>query len=186
MSSAEQPPSYVVIGQRRTNIHYYMSARFSPLQKLQRPRLSTSSPPRCASHLRLILTHCSGWTQSWQSKAMIFSLFSKSSSTADYPSSRHGNKVIPACSRNLVDAALSFFRLFSDRWHVDLEVIQLERKIRLLTLASLGFQKVGQNVPYSKIAETLQVDVSEVEKWVIDGMISCSLPFHCCPSKVIF
>ncbi|KAK0461800.1 uncharacterized protein EV420DRAFT_129738 [Desarmillaria tabescens] len=61
----------------------------------------------------------------------------------------------------------------------DLEVTQLERKIRLLTLASLGFQKVGQNVPYSKIAETLQVDVSEVEKWVIDviraGLLSGKL-----------
>lgn len=79
----------------------------------------------------------------------------------------------------------SFSGLFSDRWHVDLEVAQLERKIRLLTLASLGFQKVGQNVPYSKIAETLQVDASEVEKWVIDGMISSSLSFRCCPSKVI-
>lgn len=51
----------------------------------------------------------------------------------------------------------------------DLEVAHLERKIRLLTLASLGFQKVGQNVQYSQVAETLQVDVSEVEKWVIDG-----------------
>ncbi|KAK0206856.1 PCI domain-containing protein [Desarmillaria ectypa] len=61
----------------------------------------------------------------------------------------------------------------------DLEVTQLERKIRLLTLASLGFQRVGQNVPYSKIAETLQVDVSEVEKWVIDviraGLLSGKL-----------
>ncbi|KAF8915392.1 hypothetical protein CPB85DRAFT_1294258 [Mucidula mucida] len=61
----------------------------------------------------------------------------------------------------------------------NLEVAQLERKIRLLTLASLGFQKVGQNVQYSQVAETLQVDVSEVEKWVIDviraGLMSAKL-----------
>ncbi|KAF8165632.1 hypothetical protein B0H34DRAFT_671432 [Crassisporium funariophilum] len=45
---------------------------------------------------------------------------------------------------------------------------ELERKIRLLTLASLAFKYVGQNLPYSKIAEALQVDPSEVEKWAID------------------
>ncbi|KAF8969390.1 hypothetical protein BDZ97DRAFT_240477 [Flammula alnicola] len=45
---------------------------------------------------------------------------------------------------------------------------ELERKIRLLTLASLAFQHIGQNLPYSKVAEALQVDPSEVEKWVID------------------
>ncbi|TFK43819.1 hypothetical protein BDQ12DRAFT_643487 [Crucibulum laeve] len=45
---------------------------------------------------------------------------------------------------------------------------ELERKIRLLTLASLGFKHVGQNLPYSKVVEALQVDASEVEKWVID------------------
>ena len=53
----------------------------------------------------------------------------------------------------------------------DLDKTQLERKIRLLTLTSLAFQHVGQNVPYSKIAEVLQVDVSEVEQWVIDGNV---------------
>ncbi|KIK03132.1 hypothetical protein K443DRAFT_121587 [Laccaria amethystina LaAM-08-1] len=51
----------------------------------------------------------------------------------------------------------------------NLESAQLERKIRLLTLASLGCQYIGKNLPYSKIAESLQVDLSEVEKWVIDG-----------------
>ncbi|EAU84440.1 PCI domain-containing protein [Coprinopsis cinerea okayama7 len=44
----------------------------------------------------------------------------------------------------------------------------LEHKIRLLTLASLAVQHVGQHLPYAKIAEGLEVDVSEVEKWVID------------------
>jgi hypothetical protein len=52
----------------------------------------------------------------------------------------------------------------------DLEKTQLEHKIRLLTFASLGFKHVGQDLPYSKVAETLQVDVAEVEKWAIDGM----------------
>ncbi|KAJ2917498.1 hypothetical protein MD484_g2913, partial [Candolleomyces efflorescens] len=50
----------------------------------------------------------------------------------------------------------------------NLDAAQLQRKIRLLALASLSSQYVGQQLPYPKIAETLQVDVSEVEKWVID------------------
>jgi len=45
---------------------------------------------------------------------------------------------------------------------------QLERKIRLLTLSSLAFKHIGQNLSYSKIAEALQVEISEVEKWAID------------------
>ncbi|KAG5340416.1 hypothetical protein C0989_001656 [Termitomyces sp. Mn162] len=45
---------------------------------------------------------------------------------------------------------------------------RLEHKIRLLTLASLAFQYVGRNLPYSKVAEALQVDLAEVEKWAID------------------
>ncbi|GLB34138.1 putative component of the eukaryotic translation initiation factor 3 (eIF-3) complex [Lyophyllum shimeji] len=44
----------------------------------------------------------------------------------------------------------------------------LERKIRLLTLASLAFQHVGRDLPYSKVAEALQVETQEVEKWAID------------------
>ncbi|KAJ3925426.1 MAG: PCI domain-containing protein [Lentinula lateritia] len=32
----------------------------------------------------------------------------------------------------------------------------------------IGFQNIAINLPYSKIAETIQVDASEVEKWVID------------------
>jgi translation initiation factor 3 subunit M len=52
-----------------------------------------------------------------------------------------------------------------------LDKAQLERKIRLLTLASLGFQNIGKDVPYATLASALQVDQSEVEKWVIDGML---------------
>jgi translation initiation factor 3 subunit M len=51
----------------------------------------------------------------------------------------------------------------------DLEKTGLERKIRLLTLASLGFQNVGRDLPYSTIAASLQVESSEVENWVIDS-----------------
>ncbi|OCH95934.1 PCI-domain-containing protein [Obba rivulosa] len=57
-----------------------------------------------------------------------------------------------------------------------LDKAQLERKIRLLSLATLGFQNIGRDMPYSVVAETLQVDVADVERWVIDviraGLIS--------------
>ena len=46
---------------------------------------------------------------------------------------------------------------------------QLERKIRLLSLADLGFQNIGQDLPYAHVAAVLQVPPSEVERWVIDG-----------------
>lgn len=52
----------------------------------------------------------------------------------------------------------------------ELDSAQLERKIRLLTLATLGFQNMGRDVPYSVIASVLQVEPSQVESWVIDGM----------------
>lgn len=45
----------------------------------------------------------------------------------------------------------------------------MERKIRVLTLASLAFKNVGRDLPYSKVAEALQIESSVVEKWVIDG-----------------
>lgn len=51
----------------------------------------------------------------------------------------------------------------------DLDRIQLEHKIRLLTFASLGFKHVGHDLPYSTVAEALHVDTAEVEKWAIDG-----------------
>ena len=53
-----------------------------------------------------------------------------------------------------------------------LDKAQLERKIRLLTLTSLGFQNIGKDVPYATLASALQVDQPEVERWVIDGMLS--------------
>ncbi|KAF5393126.1 hypothetical protein D9757_001224 [Collybiopsis confluens] len=51
----------------------------------------------------------------------------------------------------------------------NLDRTNLERKIRLLTLASLAFKNVGTKLPYAKVAEAIEVDVSQVEKWVIDG-----------------
>lgn len=53
---------------------------------------------------------------------------------------------------------------------------QLERKIKLLTLSSLAFKHIGQNLPYSEIAEALKIDTSEVEKWAIDGKLYFFLP----------
>ncbi|THH02131.1 hypothetical protein EW026_g663 [Hermanssonia centrifuga] len=50
----------------------------------------------------------------------------------------------------------------------DLDEAQLERKIRLLSLTTLAFQNVGRDLPYSAIAVVLQVEPSEVERWVID------------------
>lgn len=47
--------------------------------------------------------------------------------------------------------------------------------MRVLSLAALGFQNIGQDLPYSKIASELQVDESEVEKWVIDGIYISSI-----------
>ena len=46
----------------------------------------------------------------------------------------------------------------------------LERKIRLLTLASVAFENVGGDLSYAKVASALEVDSSDVERWVIDGM----------------
>jgi len=48
-----------------------------------------------------------------------------------------------------------------------------------LTLTTLGFQNIGKGVPYATLASALQVDQSEVEKWVIDviraGLVSGKL-----------
>ncbi|KAF8897764.1 hypothetical protein BD779DRAFT_1608279 [Infundibulicybe gibba] len=60
-----------------------------------------------------------------------------------------------------------------------LEKAQLGRKIRLLTLASLGFNHVGHDLPYAKVAEALHIEKPDVEKWVIDviraGLLSGKL-----------
>ncbi|KAJ3537721.1 hypothetical protein NM688_g6635 [Phlebia brevispora] len=54
----------------------------------------------------------------------------------------------------------------------NLDKAQLERKIRLLSLTTLAFQNIGRDLTYSVIADLLQVEVSQVERWVIDGIHS--------------
>ena len=66
----------------------------------------------------------------------------------------------------------SLFTPIADVAGTEISASDLEHKIRLLTLATLAFKHIGQNLPYSKVAEALQVDISEVEKWVIDGVYS--------------
>ncbi|TDL29665.1 PCI-domain-containing protein [Rickenella mellea] len=60
-----------------------------------------------------------------------------------------------------------------------LDSSQLERKMRLLVLASLGLKYVGRDIPYSEIASNLQIEISQVEGWVIDviraGLLSGKL-----------
>jgi translation initiation factor 3 subunit M len=51
-----------------------------------------------------------------------------------------------------------------------LDTAQLERKIRLLALADLGFQNIGQDLSYAQVATTLQVPATQVERWVIDAI----------------
>lgn len=55
----------------------------------------------------------------------------------------------------------------------------LERKIRLLDLAALCSRSVSSEVGYSEIAKTLEIDVNDVEVWVIDviraGLVSGKL-----------
>ena len=44
----------------------------------------------------------------------------------------------------------------------------LETKMRLLTLATIAANSPNRSVPYSEIAEALQIPLSDVEIWVID------------------
>ena len=55
----------------------------------------------------------------------------------------------------------------------DLDQAQLERKIRLLALTTLAFQNIGHELPYATIASTVQIEPSQVERWVIDGKRFC-------------
>jgi hypothetical protein len=64
---------------------------------------------------------------------------------------------------------LSYRARFSDHVAAGLDSAQLERKIRLLALADLGFQNIGQDLSYAQVAASLQVPATQVERWVIDG-----------------
>ena len=61
-------------------------------------------------------------------------------------------------------------------YYADLDKAQLDRKIRLLSLATLGFQNVGADLSYATVASTIQIQESEVERWVIDGMSPLLFP----------
>ncbi|PWN95806.1 hypothetical protein FA09DRAFT_321899 [Tilletiopsis washingtonensis] len=62
---------------------------------------------------------------------------------------------------------------------LSLDPAQLDRKMRLLDLASLCSRSVSTEVPYAEIASVLRVPESEVEAWVIDviraGLVSGKL-----------
>lgn len=58
----------------------------------------------------------------------------------------------------------------------ELDRSQLERKLRLLSFSSVAFEYIGRDLPYSEIASTLQIDLSQVEKWTIDGELLDALP----------
>ncbi|UZJ51697.1 hypothetical protein CBS101457_001017 [Exobasidium rhododendri] len=62
---------------------------------------------------------------------------------------------------------------------LQLSASALERKIRLLDLAALCSRSVSSEVTYAEMAKTLEVDIEEVEVWVIDvirvGLVSGKL-----------
>lgn len=64
---------------------------------------------------------------------------------------------------------------------IALEQAALERKIRLLSLATLGTQNVGKDLPYKTVASALHIEVSEVETWVIDGELPRAAIILLCP-----
>ncbi|TGJ87968.1 hypothetical protein E0Z10_g742 [Xylaria hypoxylon] len=55
---------------------------------------------------------------------------------------------------------------FVEKEHLDLE--KLQRKMRLLTFASLAARTQTREIPYDEIAEALQISPEEVELWIID------------------
>ncbi|MCO5613725.1 hypothetical protein L7F22_068003 [Adiantum nelumboides] len=67
----------------------------------------------------------------------------------------------------------------SEVTRLKLSAAQLERKIQLLDLANLCSRSISSTVSYSEIAKTLNVDLEEVEVWVIDviraGLVSGKL-----------
>ncbi|KAK7696295.1 hypothetical protein QCA50_000949 [Cerrena zonata] len=52
----------------------------------------------------------------------------------------------------------------------NLDKAQLDRKIRLLSFATLGFQNIGRDLSYATVASTLQIEEADVERWVIDAI----------------
>ncbi|KAG0252872.1 hypothetical protein BG011_006705 [Mortierella polycephala] len=62
---------------------------------------------------------------------------------------------------------------------LDLDEEETLRKIRLLSLASLGSENLSRELSYQEIAKALEVDENEVELWVIDviraGLVEAKL-----------
>jgi translation initiation factor 3 subunit M len=62
------------------------------------------------------------------------------------------------------------FKESNDGWleKEGLDIAALDRKMRLLTLASLAASSQSRSLPYAQIANALQIPPSDVEMWVID------------------
>jgi translation initiation factor 3 subunit M len=78
----------------------------------------------------------------------------------------------------LVDSSVAEYRDFIRANSDALAVLGLSgeevlRKMRILTLASIGAERLGVEVPYSDIAKALEIETDEVEIWVIDGERMC-------------
>jgi eIF3 subunit M, C-terminal helix/PCI domain len=56
---------------------------------------------------------------------------------------------------------------FTLRFNIDIDSSKAERKIRLLTLASLA-NTPSRTLPYSKIVSALDIPAEDVEVWLID------------------
>ncbi|KAJ1569634.1 hypothetical protein HK405_012554, partial [Cladochytrium tenue] len=71
--------------------------------------------------------------------------------------------------REFVDNNPSFLR-DSKLANNEAEMDAISIKIRLLTLATLASQFVDGEMPYSAVAESLNIPESDVEMWIIDGI----------------
>ncbi|KAJ7485438.1 hypothetical protein FB451DRAFT_1554370 [Mycena latifolia] len=90
---------------------------------------------------------------------------SASSSPTGSRNSKHWGQATSVPSKNIVTSS---HLNAADDAIAELESAHPERKIHLLTLASLGFKSIGHGLPYAQAAEALQLEPSELEKWVVD------------------
>jgi len=77
------------------------------------------------------------------------------------------------------------FAFLTSKILADLSSAALDKKIRLLDLASLCARSSSAEVPYKEIASTLQIDESEVEIWVIDGEFEAKFQSKLFSNKVV-
>lgn len=82
------------------------------------------------------------------------------------------DKEFYALLRIFIDGDLAGYRKFaaSNSALFDAELTQdgCERKMRLLTIAALGTNRINEEISYKELAEALQVNEDEVELWIID------------------